>query len=418
MAELKIIGSDEIGGAGSFAAGGSAGKHFAYPAEETACADGIISRAEFDELKQTIERWEGLAVVAHYDRPTGAWVFIALHDATLGQAVGGCRMRTYPTPGDAARDAMRLAEAMTHKWAVIDSEFGGGKSVLAVPRSLEGAERAGLLERFGLLLEKLGGIYSTGGDLGTTPSDMAKLAEVTRYVHGFDRATGHLIDPGPYTALGVRAGIKVALAHVLGARSVAGRTVLIQGLGHVGAPLARMLHADGASLIISDMREERMLALAEELGCRSVSADAVSTTGCDVYAPCAMGGMLNRLSVSGLMCSIVAGAANNQLESAEVADQLHARAILYAPDYVINAGGAIALPLLHRGASEEVARARVEGIAATLGQIFDEAARLRESPLHAAERKVERVLAAARAKVRTQGEMQGEFSEPQHSIVN
>lgn len=418
MAELKIIDSDEITRAGSLAAGGRTGERFASTAGDAALADGLISRAELSELQRTIERWEGLMVIAHCDRPTGSWVFIALHDTTLGQAAGGCRMRTYPTPLDAARDAMLLAEAMTHKWAVIDWEFGGGKSVLAVPRPLEGTERAGLLERFGLLLESLGGIYSTGEDLGTTPSDMARLAEVTRYVHGFDRGSGRMIDPGPYTALGVRAGIKVALAHVFGAVETAGRTILVQGLGHVGAPLARLLQADGASLILSDVREERMLALAEELGCRSVAVDEAPTTGCDVYAPCAMGGMLNGLSVSGLRCSIVAGAANNQLESAAVADQLHARSILYAPDYVINAGGAIALPLLGRGASEDEARARVEGIAATLGQIFDEASRLRESPLYAAERKVERVLAAARAKARAQGEMQGEFYGSRHSIVN
>lgn len=408
MAELKIIGNDDITRS-SLAGHLNAGDHFAGLAGETVEVDGILSRAAINELKRTIEQWGGQAVCAHYDRPTASWVFIALHDLTLGQAVGGCRMCTYPTPVDAARDAMRLAEAMTRKWAVIDFQFGGGKSVLAVPRHLEGAERAGLLERFGQLLETLGGIYMTGEDLGTTPSDMAKLSEVTRYVHGIDPATGSLIDPGPYTAMGVRAGIKVALDHVFGKGELAGHTILIQGLGRVGEPLARLLHADGASLILSDVREQRMTGLAEELGCRFVTADEAQATVCDVYAPCAMGGMLNRESVSRLMCRIVAGAANNQLASAEVADQLHARSILYAPDYVINAGGAIALPLLHRGASEDSVLARVEGIAATLKEIFEEAAHLNESPLYAAERKVERVLAEARERMKAQGELQPIF---------
>jgi leucine dehydrogenase len=286
---------------------------------------------------------------------------------------------------------------MTRKWAVIDSEFGGGKSVISIQRPLAGAERAGLLERFGQLLENLGGIYQTGEDLGTSPSDMAKMAEATRYVHGFDRATGRPLDPGPFTALGVLAGIKRSLRHFYDDAAPKGRTVLIQGLGHVGGPLARLLQREGARLILSDIREERMKELAQELGCLMIEPETAQATPCDVYAPCAMGGMLSREAVSSLRCNVVAGAANNQLESPEVADLLHERRVLYAPDFVINAGGAISLPLLHKGASEREARERVEGIARTLGQIFEEAASLNESPLHAAERRAARVLAHARS---------------------
>jgi leucine dehydrogenase len=398
MAKLKIISSDELSGAGLCQDNGVRNE-FERARNSLAETAGASACAEMDELRQTAERWEGRAVIAHYDLPTGSWVFIAMHDTTLGEAAGGCRMSTYAKTTDALRDAMRLAEAMTRKWAVIDVDYGGGKAVLSVPRPLEGRERAGLIERFGRLLERLGGTFTTGEDLGTTPADMVRLAGVTRYARGLDAGTGRMIEPGPYTALGILGGIRAALAHVYGVERATGRTVLVQGVGHVGAPLARMLRSEGADVILCDVDEERMRALARELECRFVAASGMYETPCDIYAPCAMGGTLSRESLPRLSCRIVAGAANNQLETASVADALHERGILYAPDYVINAGGAIALSLLHRGAGEAAARARVEGIAVTLAQIFEEAASRNESPLHAAERKVERVMAKARKEI-------------------
>jgi leucine dehydrogenase len=400
MAKLRIISSDELSAAAA-AFAGDGGAHEGFEAAQDRISvemDDARLSAEIDELRQIAEPWEGVRVIAHYDRPTGSWVLIAIHDETLGGAAGGSRMRTYPTTGDALRDAMRLAEAMTCKWAVVDFDYGGGKAVLSVPRPLEGGERAGLIERFGLLLEKLGGLFSTGEDLGTTPADMVRLAGVTRYVNGLDRSTGQLIEPGPYTALGLLGGIRAALAHVYGDSRAAGRTVLVQGLGHVGAPLARMLHGEGARLILCDTDEERMHALARELECSSIAPASMYETPCDVYAPCAMGGTLNAESARALACRIVAGAANNQLESASVADTLHERGILYAPDYVINAGGAVGVSLRHSGASDAATRERVEAISSTLAQIFGEAAKHNESPLHTAERKVKRVLAKAMQK--------------------
>ncbi len=409
MAELKIIGSDEINCARSLLTSRDGARRDLHErAARELVEAGRVTRAALEELEQAVKRWRGLCVISYYDLETASWVFIALHDTTLGDAVGGCRICTYGTPADAALDAMRLAEAMTRKWAVIDSEFGGGKSVISIPRSLEGRERAGLLRRFGQLLEGLGGIYNAGADLGASPSDMALMAEATRHIHGFDRATGQQLDPGPFTALGVLAGIKCSLQHVYNDAAPGKRKILIQGLGHVGEPLARMLHREGAQLILSDLSGERMRGLAKELDGRWVEPEEAQTTACDVYAPCARGGVLSRQSISGLRCSVVAGAANNQLERPEVADHLHRRAILYAPDFVINAGGAISLPLLHKGASEAEARARVLGIAQTLGHIFDEAASLDESPLHAAERQVARVLARKRA----EGAMQNSTFAP------
>ncbi len=344
------------------------------------------------EMEGLIAEWEGLAVITRFDRPTGTWIFIALHNASLGPPLGGCRMRVYPAPAEGLRDALRLAEGMTHKWAVLDLGYGGGKSVLAVPRVLEGEERIGLFRRFGRFLEMLGGAYSTGVDLGTTPADMAVLAQETRFVHGFDRTTGRAIDPGPYTAHGVVLGIRTAIEQVFGSVEWRQRTVLVEGLGDVGRPLVRLLADAGATVLVSDIVPERVQEMSSSLPCVPIPPELVYDTSCDVYAPCAIGGTLNEQTVPRLRCRIVAGSANNQLEHPAIADLLHERGILYAPDYVVNAGGAIALPLFHRGAREGEVRMRIEGIGDTLRQLFSEAARTGESPLHAARRRVERVL--------------------------
>ncbi len=344
-------------------------------------------------LRSLIEAWDGETVVVHRDPATGTWIFIAIHDTTLGPTAGGCRMKVYPQPEDGLADALRLAEGMTAKWALIGVPAGGGKAVLAVPRPLAGEERRAVLRRFGRLLESLGGIYGTGEDLGTTPEDMAVVAEVTRHVHGAQGGT-MVVDPGPYTALGVLHGIRAAVEQAFGSADLGGRSILIQGLGDVGAPLARLLREAGASLLLSDLDEERARALAAELSARVVAADAVYREPCDVYAPCAVGGTLNRETIPLLACRVVAGSANNQLAEPEDAERLHRRGILYAPDYVINAGGATALTHLDAG-EDEIAR-RLMAIGSTLGEIFAEAAARGESPADAARRRVERILAAAR----------------------
>lgn len=347
-------------------------------------------------MQKLIEAWSGEAVVARYDRAAQAWMFIAIHDTTLGAAMGGCRMKVYGSPEDALRDAMRLAEGMTCKWATVGFDLGGGKSVLAVPRRLEGAEREGLLRRFGRLIDSLRGAYACGPDLGTTPEDMAVIAQETAHVHGGTRQ-GETADPGPYTALGVWAGIRAAVRHTFGSNELTGRSVLIEGVGDVGRPLARLLHDSGARILVSDIEAERAGAMASEVGGEVVAAQDVYDTPCDVYAPCAVGATLNAETIPALRCRIVAGSANNQLSRPEDAEQLYARGILYAPDYVINAGGATALPLLGRGEQTEAQiRDRIAGFERALEEIFSEAAAGNESPLHAAARRVERVLEARR----------------------
>jgi leucine dehydrogenase len=344
------------------------------------------------DIGRRVASWDGNAALAYFDGQTRTWVFIALHDSTLGLPAGGCRMQAYEEHHCALSDAMRLAEAMTNKWAVTGFNLGGGKAVLSVTRTLSPAEREGLFERFGHVLESLSGIYQTGEDLGTNTEDMAVLARSTRYSNGFDRKTGRPVDSGLYTALGVKRGIEEAVKFVYGEPGLSGLTVVVEGLGCVGGPLARMLAEAGAEVVVSDIDARRARAVGNELGCLVLEPERVAAHPCDLYAPCAAGGTLNLETAGTLRCRIVAGGANNQLADESAAELLYARGIFYVPDYVLNAGGAIALTEFNRAATKDEVRRRVEGIAATLGELFAEAALSNSTPLGAARRRVARAL--------------------------
>ena len=344
-------------------------------------------------MKDIIKNWSGESVVVSFDQPTGTWMFIAIHSSVLGRPTGGCRMRVYETAEDGLIDAMRLAEGMTHKWAAIGYELGGGKSVLAIPGPMDPPVKEGLLRRFGRLIESLNGTYAAGEDLGTTPEDMALMAEETRWVHGSRSEAKRAVDPGPYTARGVFVGIKTAVRFVFSTDDLSGRTVLLQGVGDVGEPLARMLRDAGAEIMVCDLDEALARRVAAELDGEAVEPHLAYARTCDVFAPCAVGATLNRETIPQLHCRIVAGAANNQLQRLEDAALLHERGILYVPDYVLNAGGAIALPALDSGnVTEEEVRNRIGRIEDTLGEIFSEASENDESPVLAAKKLVERVL--------------------------
>lgn len=349
-----------------------------------------------DSIESLIESWDGIGVVIRYDAETGAWIFIALHSDRLGRPTGGTRMKVYSSPSAGLRDAMRLARGMTHKWAAIELVYGGGKGVLALSRQLDSEEKAALLTRYGGLIHSLHGAFGTGPDLGTTPDDMLVIAKQTAHVHGIDREAGIAFDPGPYTALGVFAGIKAAVRHVFGSESLAGRTVHVQGVGDVGDPLARTLAKAGATVILSDLDTRRAERLAQALGgCETIEPHTAYRAACDVYAPCAIGGMLNSETIPELKCRIVAGSANNQLESSEHADALHERGILYAPDYIVNAGGAIAFGLMAHGERDRTTlEKRVTHIERTLNEILDAAASGNETPVRAAQRIVAKRLEA------------------------
>lgn len=356
----------------------------------------ITERSADLQLEDRLAAWDGLAVVSRHDAESGAWIFIAMHDARLGAPTGGTRIKTYASPAEAMHDAMRLAAGMTAKWAVVGVPFGGGKAVIAPPGPLVGEERRALLRRYGALVESLRGAFVTGEDLGVTPDDMAEVASATRHVLG-GHGGGQLADPGPFTAHGVAAAMEAVCAHLDGEPSLAGRRVAIQGVGDVGAPLARLLAAAGAGLTLADTDSTRLQALAAELGAETVPVDAIYDVPCDLLAPCAVGAVLNTDTIPRLACRAVCGSANNQLATEADADRLHRRGILYAPDYVANAGGAIAFARLTQDphATREDLLTRVATIRQTLEAILAEAATHHESPLPAARRKVERALATA-----------------------
>lgn len=344
-----------------------------------------------DDLEELISGWDGLAVVVRRDRPTGAWIFIALHDDTLGAPMGGTRMKSYPTPAEGLLDAMRLAEGMTHKWAAADLPMGGGKAVIALDRPLAADERDALLGRYGRLVNALRGTFATGQDLGTTPADMARIGRETRYVHGLDGDSA--LDPGPFTARGVFNALRAVVRQLDdGGDDLEGKTVLIEGVGSVGAPLARQVAAARGEVVLADLDAARAQALADELGGRVVALDDVVGTPCDVYAPCAVGGTLNAETISRLACRAVCGSANNQLGEAADAEALHRRGILYAPDYIANSGGAIKFALLGRHASDEEIDRRLDGIGTVIEEVLAEADRDGTSPLAAARRRVERLI--------------------------
>jgi leucine dehydrogenase len=276
--------------------------------------------------------------------------------------------------------------------------FGGGKSVIAPDEPLGAEARDALFLRYGELLESLRGAFQSGVDVGVSPRDMAVVARRTHQVHGVDFSDGSTLDPGPYTARGVRLAIEAALEVVFGAPAPAERSVLVQGVGDVGRPLARLLADAGARVLVSDIDVERAEVVAAEVGGRSVPAGDVLDTSCDVFAPCAIGGILDDASVERLACRVVAGSANAQLANPGVADRLHRRGVVYAPDFVANGGGAAALGLIALGEDEAAARRKVDGIGETLRAIFLESAAADETPLAAARRIVERRLAERRAR--------------------
>lgn len=350
-------------------------------------------------MEELLRGWDGESVVMRYDRPTDSFIFIAIHDRTLGMAVGGCRLSSYASPTDGLRDALRLSRAMTLKWAAIDFPFGGGQAVLACRPPPTGAVREGLLRRFGETVQSLGGNYGTGVDLGTTSADMDVVGETTRWVFGRSPERGGAGNPGPWTALGVLSGIRAACTQVFGTAELGGRRVLVQGMGKVGSPLAHRLAEVGAVLMVTDAIPQRAEAVARATGAELVAPEDTYRTPCDVLAPCAIGGILNERSVAQLQCRIVAGSANNQLEADADADRLHDRGILYAPDFVINAGGAIALGGLEvlRWTTEQVEQ-RVQQIGNTLAEILADSVRAEESPLYEANRRAERVIEATRLK--------------------
>ena len=313
----------------------------------------------------------------HYfrDPDSGLKAIIAIHSTALGPAAGGCRRWTYASDEQALTDVLRLSRGMTYKNAVAGLPFGGGKAVIL---AAESAPRSrALFEAFGRAVNSLDGRYITAEDVGVCVDDMRIVRGETPFVSGLPQNGANAGgDPSPWTALGVFHGIEAAVAARLGRDSLAGVTVAVQGVGHVGIHLCRLLHEAGAKLVVADVNKENLSELREQVPAETISPRDVVFSDVDVLAPCALGNVLNSETIPRIRAKIIAGAANNQLASSLDGVRLADRGILYAPDYVINAGGIISVAYEYLGEStEERVRGEVCRIPERLQSIFAEAER-------------------------------------------
>ncbi|MGJ3263802.1 MAG: Glu/Leu/Phe/Val dehydrogenase dimerization domain-containing protein, partial [Salinarimonas sp.] len=295
----------------------------------------------------------------------GLKAIIAIQSTRLGVAAGGCRRWPYASDDEALADALRLSRGMTYKNAVAGLDLGGGKSVIiADPRT---QKTPALLRAFGRAVDALGGLYTTAEDVGISVEDMEIVREATPHVAGLVSGAHASGDPSPVTARGVFEGMRRALAVATGSDDLAGRTVAVQGLGHVGRHLCALLHAAGARLVVSDIDAARLADAERSFDARAVAPGEIAAVEADVFAPCALGGVLDDAAIPRLKARIVAGAANNQLARAEHAEALHARGILYVPDFALNAGGIINVAREIEGRTD--ARWLEERLSAMVGNI-------------------------------------------------
>jgi leucine dehydrogenase len=313
-------------------------------------------------------------VLFGHDAPTGLRAVIAIHSTMLGPAAGGCRMWPYATTTDAVSDVLRLSRGMSYKNALAGLPFGGGKAVIiGDPRTAKTAE---LLAAFGRMVDSLRGRYVTAEDVGTTTADMTQIASVTRYVAGLGRSPGEAGgDPAPKTALGVFLGIQAAVRFRLSAGDLSGLTVAVQGAGGVGYHLCRLLSAAGARLKVADVLPSAVARVCDEFKATPVATVRVLEEDAEVLAPCALGAVLDARSIARLKVAVVAGAANNQLAHGQDGEALRAAGILYAPDYVINAGGIISVAREYYGGTEAQVLDDINGIPARLTEVFERARR-------------------------------------------
>mgnify|MGYP003335071949 CR=1 FL=1 len=301
----------------------------------------------------------------------GLRAIIAIHNTTLGPALGGCRLYDYASEADAIRDVLRLSRGMTYKAAVAGLDLGGGKSVIIGDPSMKSEA---MFRAFGRHVQSLGGRYITAEDMNTSVEDMDNIARETKYVTGAGAAHGGSGDPSPVTAWGCFHGIRACLEVIYGSPDVAGRTVAIQGVGNVGYYLAKFLREAGASLLYSDISHKRLTRVREEFGGSVLEGDEFYRANCDVLAPCAIGGIINARTIPMIKAPIIAGGANNQLDDeARDGEALSERGITYAPDYVVNAGGLINVYSELKGYGREKAMSDAANIFNTLKLVINKA---------------------------------------------
>ncbi|KUP06158.1 leucine dehydrogenase [Bacillus coahuilensis m2-6] len=303
------------------------------------------------------------------DEQSGLKAIIAIHDTTLGPALGGTRMWTYDSEEAAIEDALRLSRGMTYKNAAAGLNLGGGKTVIiGDPRKDKNEE---MFRAFGRYIQGLNGRYITAEDVGTTVADMDLIHEETSYVTGISPAFGSSGNPSPVTAYGVYVGMKAAAKNAFGHDSLEGLTVAVQGVGNVAFNLCRHLHEEGAKLIVTDINKEAVQRAVEEFGAKAVNPEEIYNVDCDIFAPCALGAVINDETIPQIKAKVIAGAANNQLKETRHGDLIHELGISYAPDYVINAGGVINVADELYGYNAERAMKKVELIYNNVEKVFN-----------------------------------------------
>jgi len=362
------------------------------------------------ELFTYMEKYDYEQLVLCHDKSSGLKAIIAIHDTTLGPALGGTRMWTYKSEEEAIEDALRLARGMTYKNAAAGLDLGGGKTVIiGDPRKDKNPE---MFRAFGRYIQGLNGRYITAEDVGTTTEDMDLINLETNFVTGTSPLTPEAAgNPSPVTAYGIYKGMKAAAKEAFGSDSLEGKTIAVQGVGNVAYALCEYLHEEGAELIVADINDAAVQRAVDAFGAKSVGPDDIYGVECDIYAPCALGAVINDQTIPQLKAKVIAGSANNQLKEEKHGDIIHEMGIIYAPDYVINAGGVINVADELAGYNKERALKKVEVIYDNLERVFDISRRDNIPTYVAADRMAEERIRAVR-------ESRGQFLLNEHHVLN
>lgn len=316
-----------------------------------------------------MEKYDYEQLVFCQDKVSGLKAIIAIHDTTLGPALGGTRMWTYASEASAIEDTLRLARGMTYKNAVAGLNLGGGKTVIIGDPFKDKNEE--MFRALGRFIQGLGGRYITAEDVGTTVNDMDLIYEETNYVTGISPTFGSSGNPSPVTAFGVFRGMKAAAKEAFGVESLEGRTIAVQGLGNVAYALCKYLYDEGAKLVVTDINNKAVQRVVHDFNAKAVNPNEIYEQEVDIFSPCALGAIINDQTIQVLKAKVIAGSANNQLAESRHGDLLHKMGILYAPDYVINAGGVINVADELYGYNRDRAMKRVEMIYDTITKILD-----------------------------------------------
>lgn len=321
------------------------------------------------EIFSYMEKYDYEQLVMCQDKASGLKAIIAIHDTTLGPALGGARMWTYNSEAEAIEDALRLARGMTYKSAAAGLNLGGGKAVIiGDPRK---DKNEAMFRALGRFIQGLNGRYITAEDVGTTVADMDLIHEETNFVTGISPAFGSSGNPSPVTAYGVYVGMKATAKQAFGDDSLEGKTIAVQGVGNVSYNLCKYLHEEGAKLIVTDINKEAVQRAVEQFNAKAVDINDIYSVECDIFSPNALGAVLNDETIPQFKCRVIAGAANNVLKEERHGDMLYEQGFYYAPDYVINAGGVINVADELLGYNRDRAMKKVEGIYQNIEKVFE-----------------------------------------------